>query len=56
MPRFRNPGAAAAQDLRARPGHRCRRAAERMISARLAKLYPGAVLIGEEASTRNPRC
>ena len=29
-------------------------AAERMISARLAKLYPGAVLIGEEASTRNP--
>ncbi|MCK2372907.1 CPBP family glutamic-type intramembrane protease, partial [Escherichia coli] len=29
-------------------------AAERLIAARLSKLHPGAVLIGEEASTRNP--
>ncbi|WP_373979784.1 inositol monophosphatase family protein [Achromobacter sp. JD417] len=29
-------------------------AAERLIAARLAKLHPGAVLIGEEASARNP--
>lgn len=28
--------------------------AERHIAARLGKLYPGAVLIGEEASARNP--
>ncbi|SPU54312.1 inositol monophosphatase family protein [Bordetella trematum] len=28
--------------------------AERLIATRMAKLFPGAVLIGEEASTRNP--
>jgi fructose-1,6-bisphosphatase/inositol monophosphatase family enzyme len=56
MPRFRNlpegavRGKTSARDLVTDADE----AAERMISARLAKLYPGAVLIGEEASTRNP--
>ena len=56
MPRFRNlpegavRGKTSVRDLVTDADE----AAERMISARLAKLYPGAVLIGEEASTRNP--
>ncbi|KOF53970.1 MULTISPECIES: inositol monophosphatase family protein [unclassified Achromobacter] len=56
MPHFRNlpegavRGKSSARDLVTDADE----AAERMISARLAKLYPGAVLIGEEASTRNP--
>lgn len=29
-------------------------AAERFIAARLSKLYPGAIMVGEEASARNP--
>ena len=58
MPRFRNlpegavRGKTSVRDLVTDADE----AAERMISARLAKLYPGAVLIGEEASTRNPAC
>ena len=55
MPRFRNLPRApcAARPPCATWSPMPTRAAERMISARLAKLYPGAVLIGEEASTRN---
>ena len=55
MPRFRNlpegavRGKTSVRDLVTDADE----AAERMISARLA-VYPGAVLIGEEASTRNP--
>ena len=54
MPRFRNPRAPCAKTSARDLVTDADEAAERMISARLAKLYPGAVLIGEEASTRNP--
>lgn len=56
MPRFRNlpdgsvRGKSSPRDLVTDADE----AAERMIGARLAKLHPGAVLIGEEASARNP--
>ncbi|CAB3920695.1 inositol monophosphatase family protein [Achromobacter anxifer] len=56
MPRFRNlpdgavRGKSSARDLVTDADE----AAERLIGARLAKLHPGAVLIGEEASARNP--
>ena len=56
MPRFRNlpegsvRGKTSPRDLVTDADE----AAERMIGARLAKLHPGAVLIGEEASARNP--
>lgn len=56
MPRFRNlpegavRGKNSARDLVTDADE----AAERLIAARLAKLHPGAVLIGEEASARNP--
>ncbi len=56
MPRFRNlpegavRGKSSARDLVTDADE----AAERLIAARLAKLHPGAVLIGEEASARNP--
>lgn len=56
MPRFRNLPEAA---VRAKTSPLdlvtdADEAAERLISARLSKLYPGAVMIGEEASSRNP--
>lgn len=56
MPRFRSLPEGA---VRAKSSPRdlvtdADEAAERMIAARLAKLHRGAVLIGEEASTRNP--
>ncbi|KAG4081107.1 hypothetical protein HA402_010278 [Bradysia odoriphaga] len=56
MPRFRN---LADGSVRSKTSARdlvtdADEAAERFIAARLAKLHPGAVLIGEEASTRNP--
>ena len=55
MPRFRNLPEGAVRKTSVRDlVTDADEAAERMISARLAKLYPGAVLIGEEASTRNP--
>ena len=56
MPRFRNlpegavRGKTSPRDLVTDADE----AAERLIAARLAKLHPGAVLIGEEASARNP--
>ncbi|WP_312431936.1 inositol monophosphatase family protein [Achromobacter sp.] len=56
MPRFRNlpegavRGKSSPRDLVTDADE----AAERLIAARLAKLHPGAVLIGEEASARNP--
>ncbi|WAI85970.1 MULTISPECIES: inositol monophosphatase family protein [Achromobacter] len=56
MPRFRNlpegsvRGKSSPRDLVTDADE----AAERMIAARLSKLHPGAVLIGEEASARNP--
>ncbi|MNX74260.1 Inositol-1-monophosphatase [compost metagenome] len=56
MPRFRNlpegsvRGKSSPRDLVTDADE----AAERLIAARLAKLHPGAVLIGEEASSRNP--
>ncbi|WP_438859188.1 inositol monophosphatase family protein [Achromobacter spanius] len=56
MPRFRNlpdgsvRGKSSPRDLVTDADE----AAERMIGARLGKLHPGAVLIGEEASARNP--
>ncbi|MCJ9713824.1 inositol monophosphatase, partial [Bordetella hinzii] len=56
LPRFRN---LPVQAVRGKSSPRdlvtdADEGAERMISARLAKLFPGAVLIGEEATTRNP--
>lgn len=56
MPRFRNlpegavRGKTSPRDLVTDADE----AAERLIATRLAKLHPGAVLIGEEASARNP--
>lgn len=56
MPRFRNlpegavRGKTSPRDLVTDADE----AAERLIASRLAKLHPGAVLIGEEASARNP--
>jgi len=56
MPRFRNlpdgavRGKTSPRDLVTDADE----AAERLIAARLSRLYPGAVLIGEEASARNP--
>ena len=56
MPRYRNlpegavRGKSSPRDLVTDADE----AAERLIAARLAKLHPGAVLIGEEASARNP--
>jgi len=56
MPRFRNlpegavRGKSSPRDLVTDADE----AAERLIAARLFKLHPGAVLIGEEASARNP--
>src|SRR3546814_8848845 len=56
MPRFRRLSADA---VRAKSSPRdlvteADEAAERFIAARLAKLHPGAVMVGEEASARNP--
>ncbi|MFJ1302120.1 inositol monophosphatase family protein [Pseudomonadota bacterium AL_CKDN230030165-1A_HGKHYDSX7] len=56
LPRFRN---LPAQAVRGKSSPRdlvtdADEGAERFITARLAKLFPGAVMIGEEASTLNP--
>ena len=56
MPRFRNLPEGSVRD-KTSPRDLVTdadEAAERLIAARLSKLHPGAVLIGEEASTRNP--
>ena len=56
MPRFRNLPEGSVRD-KSSPRDLVTdadEAAERLIAARLARLHPGAVLIGEEASTRNP--
>ncbi|SSW71609.1 inositol monophosphatase family protein [Achromobacter agilis] len=56
MPRFRNlpegavRGKSSPRDLVTDADE----AAERLIATRLSRLHPGAVLIGEEASARNP--
>lgn len=55
MPRFRNLPASAVRD-KSSPRDLVTdadEAAERLIASRLPKLYPGAVLIDEEASTRS---
>jgi len=56
MPRFRN---LAAGDVRTKSGPldlvtEADEAAERVIEAGLARLFPGAAVIGEEAATRDP--
>ncbi|MCV6905290.1 MAG: inositol monophosphatase, partial [Achromobacter xylosoxidans] len=56
MPRFRNLPEGSVRD-KSSPRDLVTdadEAAERLIAARLSRLHPGAVLIGEEASTRNP--
>ncbi|CUI77172.1 inositol monophosphatase family protein [Achromobacter xylosoxidans] len=56
MPRFRNLPEGSVRD-KSSPRDLVTdadEAAERLIAARLARLHPGAVLIGEEASARNP--
>lgn len=56
LPRFRNLSAQAIRDKESPrdPVTDADEGAERHIAARLAKLYPGSVFIGEESSTRNP--
>src|SRR5690606_19199334 len=56
MPRFRR---LAADAIHAKSSPRdlvtdADEAAERYIAARLSRLHPGAVMVGEEASARNP--